>query len=80
MTQSLLGVSSSIIKLRFLHKKPCVGANNKNDNPVGKYLFKVSKTTFEQRSSERRSNVVLQTLNMYLPTGNIRIVVFISFK
>ena len=34
-------------------------------NPVGKYLFKVSKITLEQRYS----NVILLTVNRYLPTG-----------
>ena len=37
--------------------------------PVSKYLFKVSKITLEQRPDGRCSNVILLTLNMYLPTG-----------
>ena len=37
---------------------------------MGKYLFKVSKITLEQRPSGRCSNVILLTLNKYLPTGN----------
>ena len=37
--------------------------------PVGKYLFKVNKITLEQRSIERCSNVILLTLNRYLPAG-----------
>ena len=37
--------------------------------PVGKYLFKVSKITLEQRLSGRCSKVILLTLNRYLPTG-----------
>ena len=41
----------------------------KRNFPVGKYLFKVSKITLEQRSIERCSNVILLTLNRYLPTG-----------
>ena len=43
--------------------------------PVGKYLFKVSKITLEQRPSGRCSNVILLTLNRYLPTGIILILV-----
>ena len=37
--------------------------------PVGKYLFKVSKITLEQRPDGRCSNVILLTLNRYLFTG-----------
>ena len=33
------------------------------------YLFKVSQITLEQRSIERCSNVILLTLNRYLPPG-----------
>ena len=40
-------------------------------NPVGKYLFKVSKITLEQRPSGRCSNAILLTLNRYLPTGKL---------
>ena len=38
-------------------------------NPVGNYLFKVSKITVEQRPSGRCSNVILLTLNRYLQLG-----------
>ena len=41
----------------------------KSTDPVGKYLFKVSKITLEQRPNGRCSNVILLTLDMYLPTG-----------
>ena len=44
---------------------------SKQQFPVGKYLFKVSKITLEQRSIERCSNVILMNLNRYLPTGVI---------
>ena len=39
--------------------------------PVGKYLFKVSKITLEQRSDRNVALgcVILLTLNRYLPTG-----------
>ena len=37
---------------------------------MGKYLFKVSKITLEQRPFGRWSNVILLTLNRYLPTGS----------
>ena len=40
-----------------------------NLHPVGKYLFKVSKITLEQRPDGRCSNVILLTLNRYLSTG-----------
>ena len=36
---------------------------------VGKYHFKVGKITLEQRPDGRCSNVILLTLNRYLPTG-----------
>ena len=39
------------------------------EHPVSKYLFKVSKITLEQRPDGRCSNVILMTLNRYLPTG-----------
>ena len=38
---------------------------------MGKNLFKVSKITSEQRSSERCSDVILLTLNRFLPTGKL---------
>ena len=43
--------------------------------PVGKYLFKVSKITLEQRSIERCSNVILLTLNRYLPTEGLMFII-----
>ena len=36
---------------------------------VGKYLFKVSKITLDQRLDGHCSNVILLTLNRYLPLG-----------
>ena len=49
-------------------------------NPVGKYTFKVSNITLEQRSIERCSNVILLTLNRYLPTGKLsHTYVFVKF-
>ena len=47
----------------------CFGVKFSACNPVGKYLFKVSKITLEQRSEKRCSNIILLTLNRYLPTG-----------
>ena len=38
---------------------------------MGKYLFKVSKITLGQRQNGRCSNVILLTLNRYLPTRNM---------
>ena len=40
--------------------------------PVGKFLFKVSKITLEQRSIERCSNVIFLTLDRYLSTGTFK--------
>ena len=40
--------------------------------PVGKFLFRVSKISLEQRSIERCSNDILLTLNRYLSAGSSR--------
>ena len=57
---------------RRYDRRNCVEVNKYLSTPVGKYLFKVSKITLEQRPNGRCSNVILLTLNRYLPTGTDR--------
>ena len=40
-------------------------------SPADKYLFKVTKITFEKCPGGRCSNVILLTLNRYLPTVGV---------